>query len=73
MAKLKKLSLVRPEIEVEISRPILGRLWLFVHLPFLLRLVKMPLQIYTMGYKATTLKAIYFLAVPKIKVVDCIE
>lgn len=73
MAKLKKLSLVRPEIEVEISRPLLGRLWLFVYLPCLLKMVKMPLQIYTMGYKATTLKTIFFLAVPKIKVVDCIE
>lgn len=66
MAKLKKLTLVRPEIEVEITRPLLGRIWLLVHLPFLIRMVKMPLQIYNM-------KTSYFLAVPKIKVVDCIE
>lgn len=73
MAKLKKLSLVRPEIEVEFKQPILGRLWLIVHFPSMIRLVKMPLQMFTMGYQETTLKVIYFLAVPKFKVVDCIE
>ena len=73
MAKLKKISLVRPEIEVEFVRPILGRFKLLIHLPHFVKLVKIPLQIYTKGYKATTLKTIYVLAVPKIKVVNRIE
>ena len=74
MAKLKKLNLLRPEIEVEISRPILGRLWLLVHLPKLIKRFRIECVFYSrMKYKVVPVQYVDYLVIPKIKVVNCIE
>lgn len=74
MAKIKKLNLLRPEFEVEISRPILGRLWLWVHIPKLIKRVRIECVLFNkMKYKAVPVQYINYLVIPKIKVVDCVE
>ena len=74
MKKLKKLNLLRPEIEVELSRPILGRLWLLVHLPKLIKRVRVECVFFNkMKYKTVPVQYINYLVIPKIKVVDCVE
>ena len=73
MAKLKKLNLLRPEIEVEISRPILGRLYLLVLLPKLFKVGSIDFKVYAPGYKETIVRKYHYLCIPKIKVVDCVE
>ena len=79
MAKLKKLNLLRPEIEVEISRPILGRLWLFVHIPSFCKMFKADVCVNVAGRFGLvdcgrlTLAKVRYICIPKIKVVNCIE
>ena len=74
MAKIKKLNLLRPEIEVEISRPILGRLWLWVHIPKLIKRVRVEFVFHSrMKHKAVPVQYIDYLVIPKIKVVTCLE
>lgn len=73
MAKIKKLNLLRPEIEVEISRPILGRLLLLVHIPKLIKRVRVECVIFNTKYRAMPVQYIDYLVIPKIKVVACVE
>ena len=74
MAKIKKLNLLRPEIEVEISRPILGRLWLWFHIPKLIKRVRVE-YVFNINrkYGAIPIQYIDYLVIPKIKVVTCLE
>lgn len=69
--KMKKFSVLRPEIEVEFSRPILGRLWLLAHLPKLIKRCRVELVFFNkMKYKAVPVQYINYLIIPKIRVVD---
>lgn len=73
MGKLKKLNILRPEIEVEIYCPILGRLCILLYLPKLIKYGRIKLSVYNLKYKRVTVQNIIYLAIPKIKVVDCVE
>lgn len=79
MAKLKKLNLLRPEIEVEISRPVLGRLWLFLRFFSFCKVIRATIGVKVEGRicfadcGSVTLKKVLYICIPKIKVVDCVE
>jgi hypothetical protein len=79
MKKLKKLNLLRPEIEVEFSRPILGRLLLFFRFPSLCKIFKANICVNVAGRFGLvdcgrmTLAKVWYICIPKIKVVDCVE
>ena len=76
---MKKLNLLRPEIEVETSRPVLGRLCLLAYLPKLIKVYRQNVCVNiakTFGYVdcgTLTIKKVWYICIPKIKVVDCVE
>lgn len=71
---MKKFRIVRPEIEVESTRPILGRLYLALIFPTLIKVKPCNLQ-FTLkrdGGMAGTVwtKKVYIIGIPKIHWVD---
>ena len=79
MKKLKKLNLYRPEFEIGTNRPVLGRLILFASLPFLCKVFRQDVCINLvrkfghLDCGTVTIKKMWFICIPKIKVVDCVE
>ncbi|MCF0106934.1 MAG: hypothetical protein HUJ53_09240 [Holdemanella sp.] len=65
--KIKKVEIVRPEMNVEFERPILGRLYFITCIARLFSVATMNLQIYDMEYNAVKLKKIYCIGIPKLR------
>lgn len=69
--KMKKVYFVRPEIEVEFTRPIIGRVYFAFIYPWLIKIkrcsVKMLLNCYDDGMAGTVgIKRFYVIAFPKV-------
>ena len=73
--KIKKIQFYRPEFEVELARPIIGRLYLAFVFP---RLIKVKRIKYNMCVKSPIheyagtvyVRKVWLICIPKIKVVD---
>lgn len=71
--KIKKVQIVRPEVDIEFVKPILGRLYFFTIIPKLLMIKKGEIHIYhdsmllpgCAGHMET--RKIWFICVPKIR------
>ena len=76
---MKKLNLHRPEIEIETDRPFLGRLILFVRMPFMCKVfrqnlcVNMVKKVGHLDCGTVTIGKVWYIVIPKIKVVKCVE
>lgn len=76
--KIKKIQIVRPEIEVEFIKPILSRLYFLTVLPKMFMVKKAKLNIcidsaLISGYaRYVKTKKVWIVCIPKIKVVDCL-
>lgn len=70
--KIKKFRIYRPEIQVEIMRPILGRLVFAYNLPKFIRFASLNLKIQISG-RSEQLKRIYVLVVPKFEITSSAE
>jgi len=67
---------LRPEIECEFNRPILGRFWLLVNFPRFVKKANIEVVMNCPKYsklKVIPVKTYRFLCVPKIKVVKRLE
>ncbi len=62
--KIKRIRIVRPEVQIEFKRPILGRLYFLFILPKMIKVVKRKL-IFKPAVKPVK---VYFIGIPKIKV-----
>lgn len=75
--KIKKVQLIRPEFEVEVIRPVVGRIYLFFKFLTLCKVFKQRVQIVFAPYVPKDVKVykcedIYYISIPKIKVVDSV-
>lgn len=68
--KMKNFRVVRPEIEVIIQRPILGRLYLLYLLFFLLKFFRVVKVNCMLGDKTLAVYRVF--CIPKIKVADAL-
>lgn len=73
--KMKKLHLLRPEVETEISRPIRGRLQVFIMWLKCIRLGRINITIDRqfidkMCHGSRVVDRLYYLCIPKITVID---
>lgn len=62
--KIKRIRIVRPEVQIEFKRPILGRIYFLFMLPKMIKIVKGKL-IFAPAIKPVK---VYFIGIPKIKV-----
>lgn len=74
MMKIKKIQLVRPEYEISFDRPFIGRLYLALWLPRLIKVkrAKFNIEIASPIHKyAGTVRTyrVWIIGIPKIKVV----
>lgn len=76
--KIKKIQIVRPEIEVGFKKPFLSRLYFLTILPKLFIVKKGKLNIYVNstllpGHAGhMKIQNVWFIGIPKIKIVDAI-
>lgn len=68
--KQKRIQVVRPEINIEIIKPVIGWLYFFTILPKLIMVKKLNLAIFDKNHKTFNLKTMYVVCIPKIKVDD---
>ena len=69
--KMKKFSIVHPEIEIEFARPIIGRLYFALIYPMLIKIkrcrINVQIKSYNGGMAGTiSVKNVYFIAIPKV-------
>lgn len=72
--KIKKFHLLRPEIEVESAKPVIGRLYLALNYPRLIKIlpgkIKCPLESFGGMAGTVWMKKVYFIAIPKVRWID---
>lgn len=73
--KIKKIQIVRPEIEIEYCKPFWGRIYLAFTYPRFVKVVKMKCNINIASKLMENagnvcIKRIWCICIPKIKVVD---
>lgn len=63
--KIKRIRIVRPEVQIEFKRPILGRIYFLFMLPKMIMVEKVKLN-----FEPAIIKPVrvYFIGIPKIKV-----
>ena len=62
--KIKRIRIVRPEVQVEFKRPILGRIYFLFMLPKMIMVEKVKMNF----VPAIKPVKVYFIGIPKIKV-----
>jgi len=66
---MKRIQIIRPEVEIEFVKPILGRLYFLFILPQTIKVIKRKVYVGSnLDYKFKDFKAktIYFIGIPKI-------